>query len=75
MFKNNAFFSKCMEIFMERTQQTMSRSFSGVASDLLSNLGIGSEEVLIIRNGELVTEDELLTNEDSIKLLSVISGG
>ena len=33
------------------------------------------EDVLIIKNGALVTEDVLLSDDDKIKLLSVISGG
>ena len=64
-----------MQIFMERTQEKLDKSFSGLAKDLLLSLSIGTEEVLIIRNGQLVTEDEELVDSDDIKLLSVISGG
>ena len=45
---------------------------------LLSSLekaGIPSESVIASRNGELILEDEILKDEDVIKLISVISGG
>lgn len=64
-----------MQVFIERTQQRQELEFSGVAKDLLQELHIGTEEVLIIRNGTLVTEDETLETTDEIRLLSVISGG
>lgn len=64
-----------MNIFIERTQESMEKSFSGPAVNLLKELHTSSEEVLIIRNGALVTEDEVLEDSDTIKLLSIISGG
>jgi len=33
------------------------------------------ETVLAIRNGELITDDEIVRDGDVIKLVSVISGG
>jgi sulfur carrier protein ThiS len=60
---------------MERTQEATELEFTGSAKDLLDKLHICAEDVLIIRNGQLVTEDESLETTDSIKLLSVISGG
>ena len=64
-----------MDIFIERTKEEHSIDFSGDASDLLKQLGLTAQEVLIIRNGTLVTEDEILEPEDTIRLLSVVSGG
>lgn len=64
-----------MKIFLERTQETKKLDFTGTAKELITMLGMNTEELLIIRNGELVTEDEQLENTDQIKLLSVISGG
>ncbi len=64
-----------MKIFIERTQKNIEQLFTGVATELLKKLGLTAEEVLIVRNGTLVTEDELLTNDDTIRLLSVVSGG
>ncbi|MGM5480982.1 MAG: MoaD/ThiS family protein [Nanobdellota archaeon] len=64
-----------MNVIIERPKKTVSLQFTGEASDLLKKLDVASEDVLIIRNGELVTEDELLEDNDVIELLSVISGG
>ena len=64
-----------MKIFIERTQQSTEKTFEGRAIDLIKLLGMNVEELLIIKNSELVTENEDLTDTDEIKLLSVISGG
>lgn len=42
---------------------------------LLKKLDLLPEAVLVIRNNELVTEDETLRDDDSIEIRSVISGG
>lgn len=41
----------------------------------LSQLGILPEMVLATRNGEMITEDEVLKDGDTIILIEVISGG
>lgn len=33
------------------------------------------EAVLVMRNGELVTEETVLKDEDEVKLIAMISGG
>ena len=43
--------------------------------DLLVELAVNSETVLVTRNNEILTEDELLNNDDTIEILSVVSGG
>ena len=64
-----------MIILIERTKEEFKKKFNGTAKDLLHELNILIEDVLIIRNNQLVTEDEKLLDTDIIKLLSVISGG
>lgn len=64
-----------MKITTERPKKTITMEYEGAAIDLLKKLEIAQEEVLIIRNGKLVTEDEHVTDDDEIELLSVISGG
>ena len=60
----------------ERDNTTMNINFTGTSvQDLLKHLQINKEAVLVIRNNEVITEDELLQNNDVIELLSVISGG
>jgi sulfur carrier protein ThiS len=41
----------------------------------LQKLEILPESVICVRDGELVTEDVMLREDDVIKLVSVISGG
>jgi sulfur carrier protein len=64
-----------MEIFIEKDNRTLRKRFRGKARNLLKDLKISTETVIVVRNNELVTEDETLTDNDRIKILSVISGG
>ncbi|MFH2040050.1 MAG: MoaD/ThiS family protein [Chloroflexota bacterium] len=41
----------------------------------LTELDILPETVLAIRNGEMLTEDEILRDGETINLIEVISGG
>ena len=43
--------------------------------DALKKLGLSPESVLGVLNGQLVTDDTLLPDETTIKLVAVISGG
>jgi sulfur carrier protein ThiS len=45
------------------------------ARDALKKIDIPPESVLITRNGELITEDEILKEGEQIRLIAVISGG
>lgn len=50
------------------------RSGMTVRSALLK-LDINPESVLVTRAGELITDDELVQNDDNLRLIPVISGG
>ena len=41
----------------------------------VQKLGIEPDSVLLTRNGELITDDEIIKDNDVIKLVPVISGG
>lgn len=41
----------------------------------LEKAGVSLESVLAIRNGEMLTEEEILNDGEVIKLVAVISGG
>lgn len=41
----------------------------------LQTLNISNESVILIKNGEICLEEELLENTDELKILSVVSGG
>jgi sulfur carrier protein len=43
--------------------------------DALKKLDIPGESVLATRNGEMITDDEILQDGEVIKLIAVISGG
>ncbi len=64
-----------MQIFIERTNENKTIDFKGTAEQLCTLLKINPQTVLILKDGELVTEDEELTNTNEIKLLTVVSGG
>ena len=64
-----------MIIFDEREQTTTNLEFAGTLKQLLIKLNHNPETVIITKNNEVIMEDEILTNKDSIEILSVISGG
>ncbi len=45
------------------------------ANDLLEKLEIRPEEVIIMKNDQIILPDETIKTDDSIKLLTVASGG
>ena len=64
-----------MEIYLEKGKKTVKKKFSGNLEKLLSSLKINPETVIVVLNNEVITEDYLLKDSDSIKILSAISGG
>ncbi len=64
-----------MKVFLERQEKNLELEFEGSAADLLKELGLNAEEVLIVKNGKLVSKDAHLSGGDEVKLLSVVSGG
>ncbi len=45
------------------------------ARGAIKKVGLDPEAVLVVRNGELVTDDVILSDEDEVKLIAVVSGG
>ncbi len=43
--------------------------------DVLEALGLNPEEVLVLLDGQLVTEDKLLPEDAELEVVSVVSGG
>ncbi len=65
-----------VEVFNEREQTATNVELEGrKVKDLLNKLKLNPEAFLVIRNDEVLTEDETLHDHDRIELLSVISGG
>lgn len=44
-------------------------------SQVYKRLGLDTESYLAVRDGEIITEDKLLKDNDRVKLVPVISGG
>lgn len=63
-----------MKVFIEQWREERDVAASSV-SELLASLKLIPETVLVIKNGVLVPEDELLSESDAVRVLSVISGG
>ncbi len=63
-----------MKVFIERTKRTVDAN-PGLVIDVLKELDLSPDDVLVTKNGELVTEDEPLGDSDDVKVLSVVSGG
>ena len=63
-----------MKVYIEKTDEYKEVEASTV-KELLTLLKVNPTTIITVKNNELVTEDEKLTNKDNIKLLSVISGG
>ena len=64
-----------MKIFIEREKKTLKKNFKGKVQDLLLLLDINPNNVLVVKEDELMTEDDDLSNNDFVKILSVISVG
>ncbi|HEW92281.1 MAG TPA: hypothetical protein ENF81_07045 [Thermotogaceae bacterium] len=43
--------------------------------ELMKNLNLSSEEFLVVVNGKLVTEDEVIPEDAEVKIIPVVSGG
>jgi len=62
-------------IFIEREKKTVEREFNGRIAALLKELKVNAETIVVVKNGEVVSEDERCAGSDKLKLLSVVSGG
>ncbi|NPA12457.1 MAG: MoaD/ThiS family protein [Aquificae bacterium] len=45
------------------------------AEDILKALGLSSEYAFVVKNGEVIGENEEVSPEDQIKVINAISGG
>lgn len=44
-------------------------------SDLVATLGLTAGTVMVIRGDDLLTDDEMLEDDDSVEVRAVVSGG
>ena len=58
----------------DNTTRTINSSAKTLAL-LLKELNLNSETIIVTRNNEVLTEDEKISKNDKLEILSVISGG
>ena len=63
-----------VNVFIERENKTTNIK-AKTAKQIMEILKINPETVLIVKNNELILSDDLLKDDDELKLLNVISGG
>lgn len=64
-----------MKIFIAKENMEFERQFKGKVMNLLKELGINPETVVVTKDNELITEEDILDDSDEIRILSVVSGG
>lgn len=60
-------------LILRKKEYTVEGTIS--VKEALKQLGLSTESHLVVRNGELLTENDALRNGEVVKLVAVISGG
>ena len=63
-----------MKVFIERENRSVEIEARSI-KEMLAKLKINPNTVLIARGDTLITEDTEVSNNDELRLLSVVSGG
>ncbi len=67
---------KKIRVFIERYFTENNIEFNGnTVKDLLNMLNLDSSRFIVVKNGEIVTEDDIINDGDYIKILDSVSGG
>ncbi|AMD29922.1 MAG: MoaD/ThiS family protein [Candidatus Nanopusillus acidilobi] len=67
---------KKIRVFIERYFTENDIEFNGnTVKDLLNMLNLDSSRFIVVKNGEIVTEDDIINDGDYIKILDSVSGG
>ncbi len=65
-----------MKVYIEKDNRSLNVDKKKInGGDLLKFLKINPSSVILVKNDEVVLEDEIFENDDEIKILSVVSGG
>ena len=64
-----------MKIILPDKSVRMLESGPVTAETLLRDLGLDPVEVMVVRNGTLVTEDAIAANDDEIRIIRIAHGG
>ena len=68
-------YHRLMQVRLSHPERTVDIKGPKKARDLLRELNLVVEAHLVIRGDDLVTEDELLRDGDTVEIRPVISGG
>lgn len=71
----SAAYDRDMQIQLSHPARTIEIKGPKKAKELLKELNLMAEAHLVIRDDELVTEDEMLYDQDQVEIRPVISGG
>ncbi len=74
---NQTRFPCFMKLFIEQTNESIELQLNKKTKilSILKKYNINPEEVVILKNNQISTEDNYIDNDDELKLLSVVSGG
>jgi sulfur carrier protein len=64
-----------MQVQLSHPARTVDVKGPKRVKELLRDLGLLTEAHLVIRGDDLMTEDELLSDQDEVEIRPVISGG
>lgn len=68
-----------MKVYIEKDTKSenikLKKSEKITGKELLEKLKINPSSVILVKNDEVVLEDEVFTEKDDVKILSVVSGG
>lgn len=64
-----------MKVRIEKQDKEVELEFNGSGRDLMQQLDVNPESCIVVRNGEIVTDDVQLENSDTVEFVSVVSGG
>lgn len=66
-----------VKVYIERDNKDVELDYENPVSVkvVLKKLNISSESVILVKNGNICLDDELVSKDDELKLLSVVSGG
>ena len=68
-------FPRGMEVYVEKLEKTFKLKFKGTVQELLEKLKINPEDAMVIRDEDLLTPDDEVYTTDTLRVLSIISGG
>lgn len=69
-----------MEIYFEKENKTITKTIDKsknnlTVGDILEEYSINPQEVIVIKGKKIVLENVKVSNDDSLKILNVVSGG